>query len=71
VQGEDGTVTLFIDTAAARVNVRNLVRRPTALLLQSPSGDQWYIRVTDRKRTTAPGVAGDTVDLDYVEVTAP
>jgi hypothetical protein len=50
--------------------LRSLLARPTPLLLQSPSGDFWYVWITDQK-VTAVVAQSQTVDVMYVEVAAP
>jgi hypothetical protein len=69
--GDDSTkVTFYMGGIAERRALRDLLNRPTTLLLQSPSGDYWYVWVTDQKVTAAAGV-GQSVDVTYVQVAAP
>ncbi len=70
VQGEDGNVRIHVDSLAERHNLRGLLRRPAPMLLQSPSGDRWYVRFLDRGMTHSGGTSQE-VDAAYVEVARP
>lgn len=70
VGGEDGTIRVHIDSLAERRNLRGLLRRPSTMLLQAPSGDQWYVRFLDRGMAHGGGVSQE-IDASYVEVARP
>lgn len=63
-------VSFLATTVTQRRALRALLARPTPLLLQSPSGDSWYVWITDQK-VTAGDAQSQTVDVMYVEVAAP
>lgn len=70
VNGEDGSVSMTLIGPAERIVAKQLVARPTPMLLQSPIGELWYVRLSSRKRSSLVFQA-QTMDLDYVEVDAP
>jgi hypothetical protein len=70
IQGEDGTVNIFTRSVAERVRLRNLIRRESPLILQSPSGDRWYIRPISRD-TQHETAQSKQFQLEYVEVDPP
>lgn len=69
--GDDASkMSVWVSTVAERRIMRDLLNRQTELIVQSPSGDQWYAWITTQKTTAGDG-QGQTIDITYVEVDAP
>jgi hypothetical protein len=68
--GDDGSFTVWVGSVDDRRAMRSLLNRQTELLMQSPSGDTWYIWVQSQSPKAAGG-QGQTIDVDYVQVEAP
>lgn len=74
LNGEDGTLTLEAINAAEWLAIQALTERPKTLLLQSPWGDNHYIRIIgERTIAVEMSVAFPirTVSINYVEVDIP
>jgi hypothetical protein len=74
--GESGTLTIDCYTGTAYTQLEALRATQRVLLLQSPLGDQWYVRLGDNRRasmTFAPSasLATRTITIDWVEVDSP
>lgn len=54
---EDGGATFWTNTVSDEANLRALLLLQLPLLLQSPSNEQWYIRITSPRPTGNRGLA--------------
>ena len=69
--GDDASkMTVWTSTVAERLALRRVLDRQTELLVQAPSGEQWYAWITQQKPVADAG-HGQTSDITYVEVDAP
>lgn len=73
VGGDDGNLDLFVVGAPAWTVIKALLVTTDTLLLQSPHGDQKYIRITKRSWTLdgTPAEPRRSITVDYVEVDSP
>ena len=69
--GDDATkMSVWVSTLAERRKMRDILNRQTELLVQSPSGETWYVWITQQKATAGDGL-GQGIDCTYVQVEAP
>lgn len=75
INGDDGTIEMLSLTDAEYKALMVLLRKQRVLLLQSPYGEQWYVRFNvPRERELMPSSAGSPYrkyTASYVEVAAP
>lgn len=70
VSGVEGKLEITV-LESGWVALRTVIYSQRTLLLQSPRGDQWYIRLLERTKEigTVPGQR--TIEASFVEVDAP
>ena len=72
VRGAEMSFTIFAESKARRDGLEALRRARRTLLLQSPDGDQWYVRPTGwLERKSGQGIARWRIDVTAVEVEPP
>ena len=79
VNGQDGTLNLVTFTTADYTNLKTILASQKVYLLQSPFGEQWYVRLQSGRQqslqgnasTSAAGAQYRTTQVQYLQVDKP